>query len=467
MYRVFISSVQKEFEEERDAVNKYIRENPLLKQYFSSFIFEKHPAQGTPASDIYLGEVERCDVYLGILGVKESVAVENEFHKAKDGCKEVLLYVKGKDGTKRDAGVNRLIKEAQPLYKYAFFKDTPELLNEIFDSLILFLQKKGIISDIQFDESVCREAALDDVDAGKVNRFLQMAKAERNYPLGENASVKEALTHLNLLREGKPTNPAILLFGKDPQKFHVQAEIKCLQLAGTEVAKPFPSYHIYKGNVFDQSDKALGFVLDILKFSVVQQPGTVAVKRQFEIPEFAIQEAIVNAIAHRDYHSNAGVQVMVFVDRIEIWNPGRLPAGLSIDSLKAPHQSVPRNPRLCEALYLAAYVQKAGSGTLEMVKQCREKGLPEPEFKEKDGSFVTVIWRDRFTEEYLKGFGLNERQMKAVAYVKEKGDITLSSFRGLIPELSEKTLYRQLQNLVDKGVLKETGEKKGRKYLLK
>jgi predicted HTH transcriptional regulator len=134
-----------------------------------------------------------------------------------------------------------------------------------------------------------------------------MAKAKRKFPLPLDASVKDVLIHLNLLHAGKPTNAAILLFGKNPHRSCHQAETKCIQFFGTEVAKPFTSYHIYDGNIFEQIDKAVAFVMDAIRLPVIQQEHTVQVKRPSEIPMFAVQEAIVNAVAHRDYNNNAGV----------------------------------------------------------------------------------------------------------------------------------------------------------------
>ena len=128
---------------------------------------------------------------------------------------------------------------------------------------------------------------------------------------------------------------------------------------------------------------------------------------------------------------------------------------------------------LCAAPYCkklhryADYIQKAGSGTLEMIKQCKKSGLPEPEFINAHGEFRTIIARDMLTESTLNKLGLNERQLRAIKYVKEKGHITLSLSSNLCTDVSEKTLYRDLQYLVTKNILKQSGEKKGRKYILK
>lgn len=315
---------------------------------------------------------------------------------------------------------------------------------------------------------VCDGANFKDIDKEKVRWFLRIAKQERNYPLKESLSVEKVLTHLNLLRDGKLTNAAILLFGKNPQKYHLQAETKCLQFHGAEVEKPFASYHIYKGNLFEQIDRAVAFVLGSIRLPVIQQENTAMAKRPYEIPIFAIQEAIVNAVAHRDYNPTAGVQVMVFIDRIEVWNPGSLPARLKIDVLKKPHTSYPNNPLIAEVLYLTNYIQKAGSGTLEMIRQCRTQGLPEPEFLSLRGvEFRTILARDIFTESVLMKLNLNERQTKAVKYVKGKGMITNRIYQKLTG-VSKPTATRDLRDLTEKSVLEKYGiTGKGTAYKLK
>ncbi|MCK4818053.1 hypothetical protein KA005_19950, partial [bacterium] len=260
----------------------------------------------------------------------------------------------------------------------------------------------------------------------------------------------------------------ILLFGKNPHRFHLQAETKCLQLSGTEVEKPFPSYHIYNGNLFDQVDRAVSFVLSSIKLPVIQQEHTAQAKRPPEIPLFAVEEAIVNALAHRSYNDTSGVQVMVFIDRVEIWNSGSLPAQLTIADLKKPHRSFPGNPLIAEVFYLANYIQKVGSGTIEMVKQCNQAGLPEPEFVNNRGyEFRTILGRDVFTESILTKLGLNERQLKAIKYVKEKGNITNALYRKICAT-SERTATRDLSYLVSLKVFEQQGiTGKGTEYILK
>lgn len=106
-------------------------------------------------------------------------------------------------------------------------------------------------------------------------------------------------------------------------------------------------------------------------------------------------EAIVNAVTHRDYASNASVQVMLFSDRLEVWNPGELPSVLTLAELRRPHAPIPRNPLIAEPMFLARYAEKAGSGILEMIARCCEAGLPASEFRQSGGQFIQTLGRPR------------------------------------------------------------------------
>lgn len=200
------------------------------------------------------------------------------------------------------------------------------------------------------------------------------------------------LEHLSLLNDGRLTNAAVLLFGKRPQRFLISSEIRCAHFHGTEVAKPIPSYQVYKGTAFELVDQAVDFVLSKINRSIGTRAESVQAPTTYEIPKEVVTEAIVNAVAHRDYAVGGSVQVMLFSDRLEVWNPGRLPPSLTLEKLRVAHGSVPGNPLLAESLYLAEYIERMGIGTLDMIRRCGEAGLPEPEFAVADG-FVARVRR--------------------------------------------------------------------------
>jgi ATP-dependent DNA helicase RecG len=109
----------------------------------------------------------------------------------------------------------------------------------------------------------------------------------------------------------------------------------------------------------------------------------------YEMPPEVVREAIVNAVLHRDYTSSGSVRVMLFSDRLEVWNPGTLPPSLTLAQLRQPHGSVPGNPLLAELLYLTQYIERMGTGTGDMIERCRTAGLRGPEFRcERTGLWV-------------------------------------------------------------------------------
>ena len=139
-------------------------------------------------------------------------------------------------------------------------------------------------------------------------------------------------------------------------------------------------------------DKAVGFVMSRIDARVGTRDHSVDAPVDYELPESAVVEAIANAVAHRDYTSNASVQVMLFRDRLEIWNPGRLPDGFTVQKLREIHSSEPTNPVIAHPLFLAGYIEHLGTGTTDMITACEEYGLHTPEFRQAE-DFRTIIYR--------------------------------------------------------------------------
>jgi len=143
-------------------------------------------------------------------------------------------------------------------------------------------------------------------------------------------------------------------------------------------------------------------------------------------------------------------------DHIWFSNPGGLPEGITVEQLKSPHQSYLRNPLIAKVFYLAGYIEQYGSGTVRMVEWMKEAGLPEPEYKEELGGFSVYFYKDIYTEENLRKMGLNERQIKAVMYVKEKGRITNREYQE-IAGVKERFATIELNGLISKNILQKIG----------
>ncbi len=239
---------------------------------------------------------------------------------------------------------------------------------------------------------ICTRATIADLDLAKIDNFIEIAGKERGFPLQAGAPLENILAHLQLMQDDKICNAALLAFGKKPQQFFTTAITKCARFHGLIVEKPIPAHKVFHGDVFEQIDAAVDFVLSKIDVSVGMRNESNQAPIKYEIPRPVVTEAIVNAIAHRDYTSKASVQVMLFADRLEIYNPGHLTSKLSAAQLKTRHASHPTNPILAELMYQAGYIERFGTGTGEIFRLTKEAGLKEPEFDFTEG-FTMIIWR--------------------------------------------------------------------------
>ena len=472
--KIFISSVQKEFAQQRLDLKAFLLGDAVLRRFVSEvFLFEELPARDRRADHVYLEEVERCDIYLGIFGYdygfedKGGVSpTEHEYNHATQHGKTRLVYVWGSEEKRRAPKMRKLVAKASRELIRRRIEDVNALTAEVYASFVDYLDGIGALRVPPFDTSACDKATLKDLSRKRIDWFLETARRERGFPLKANTDTKALLTHLNLLDGGKPTNAAVLLFGANPQRFHRTAETKCMHCHGTQYRRPFASMQIYGGDLFEQADQARDFILAKINRTIGTRATSITAPATYELPPDVIGEAIVNALAHRDYNSNASVEIRLFADRLEIWNPGTLPGTLTLDDLREAHPSVPNNPLIAESLYLTRYIEKAGSGTLRMIELCQEAGLPEPNYELRAGSFVITLWRDWLTGEVLAGFNLNERQLQAIAYLKSKSRITNLEYQK-ITGAARKTATRDLGGLVEKGIIELKGEKRSSHYVLK
>ncbi|MBT9130998.1 MAG: hypothetical protein DDT42_01308 [candidate division WS2 bacterium] len=316
---------------------------------------------------------------------------------------------------------------------------------------IILEKRKGY-----FDSEICEEASLEDIDVEKVRGYVNKAKTERNLKIDEKLPISELLERLELAKNGGLTNAAVLLFGKKPQKFFLQAETRCARFKGIKPIKPFIDMKVFGGDILDQVDKSLNFVLDHISMAVWLVSGQAAREERYEYPPDAVREAIINAICHRDYSLPSNMQIRVFDDRIEIWGCGPLPEPLTPEDLKRKHRSIPRNPLIAKCFFLIKFIEQWGTGTNDMIAACINWGLPEPMFELVTGDLVVTIRKDIFTEDYLKNLGLNERQIKAIEYLKMNKTLTSKKYAELF-SITERTARNDLKELINKRVIERKG----------
>lgn len=199
--KIFISSVQSEFSEERKALHEYICADALLGKFFEPFLFELLPAIDQKADAVYLNEVEQSDIYLGLFGKsygyenKDGVSpTELEFDHATQHHKTRLVFLSEAKSEDRHPKQNQLIRKAQEVLVRKKFSTIVELKSSVYASLVRYLEEKEIIRTVPFDATLHSNATLDDIDDEKLKRFIRLAKSKRGFPLPETEPKKNINT---------------------------------------------------------------------------------------------------------------------------------------------------------------------------------------------------------------------------------------------------------------------------------
>ena len=306
------------------------------------------------------------------------------------------------------------------------------------------------------------DANFEDINIETVNIFKSLAR-KRIPNISDIDSVEKVFTNLKLITEdNKITRAGLLLFGTEPNRFFISAKARIGRFKTPAIILDTV---IAEGNLFNQLERAV----EAIKKHMSVRFEIKGIEREdiWDFPIEAIREAVINALIHKDYLSTAEIQIRIYDDRIWMWNPGKLPEQLSIEDLKREHSSYPKNPLIANAFYLAGFIELWGSGTKRIVDLCKEQNLPEPDYKEEQGGFSVYFYKDIYTEENLRKTGLNERQIKAVLYVKEKEEITNTKYQEICG-VKKRQATDDLKYLTNKKILKRIGiTGKGTYYVLK
>ena len=307
---------------------------------------------------------------------------------------------------------------------------------------------------------------LDEIDPKTVRKFIRMASRNgRLKTADEDEDIKTTLKKLKLIINGKLTNAAIMLFGNDPQKYFINALVRVGRFKD-EIT--IIGDRRIEGNLFKQIEEAEEAIKNFINVRYEITGEQLTRKNIWDYPLEAIREALLNAVIHRDYFKyNVQTQIKIFNDWTWFFNIGGLPEGITLEQLKTTHPSVARNPLIVHIFYLAGLIEEYGSGIGRIMDSLKEANLPEPEFKEEFAGFSLYMRKDYYTEERLKETGLNDRQIKAVMYVKEKGRITNREYQEL-NSIKKRQTSEDLAVLEDKGILEKIGTTgKGTYYILK
>ncbi len=324
-----------------------------------------------------------------------------------------------------------------------------------------------------FEALPCRGATLADLSERLVAAYIRQRETTSGQRL--MLSSTELLRSLGcLVQQGEefaPTHAGVALFAEDPQRLITQAEVACVRFKGVDVVSYIDRRDL-RGPLYQLVDDAEQFVYRHMKIGR-RIEGFAGVEYR-EYPAEAVREAIVNAVVHRDYSRRGQhIRVFMFDDRIEVYSPGTLPPGVSLEKMRRLEpQSVQRNPIIVGVLrdLGSRYIERLGTGIRRIAVAMEAHALPRPRFEEIGSEFrVTLMGPgEQFMTEIQARpawtLELNERQVEAMLYLNSHGRITNREYQALA-DVSYDTAHRDLSELLERNLIRREGKGRSTHYL--
>lgn len=249
---------------------------------------------------------------------------------------------------------------------------------------------------------------------------------------------------------------AILLFHPDPEKYITGAFIKIGYFNTDDDLVFQDDVH---GHLFAQVDKTMDLLLTKYLKATIGYQGVNRIER-YPIPEPALREALLNAVAHKDYSSGNPIQISVYPNKIMLWNEGQLPDDWTVERLKTKHPSKPFNPDVANAFFRAGLIEAWGRGTIRIINECKKAKVKVPVFKYDLSGFVIDFEYDS-KESISTAITLpaNSIEENILLLIKENNQITIKQLASKM-NVSFRTMRRYIQNLKAVKKIVRTGSKK-------
>jgi len=316
---------------------------------------------------------------------------------------------------------------------------------------------------------------VDQLEEAVFTHFKKLAAKSERISL-EDLELKrgELLEKLHLIENGYLNRAAVLLFHPEPQRFVTGASVK----VGFFLSDSDLRFHDeIRGNLFQQVDKTLELLLTKYLIAGISYSGAYRVET-LPYPQTALREALINAICHKDYASGNPIQISVYKHKILFFNQGVMPETLTIEKLRVKHSSVAYNPAIANAFFRAGLIEAWGSGCVRMIEDCRNLGIPEPDYRYDMGGFwvefnskVGDDVGDSVGDDVGDGVGdgasarLSETSKKILELIKRNPAISIAEIADQIG-VTKRSVERSIQKLQQKKMLTRIGNAKTGHWLV-
>jgi ATP-dependent DNA helicase RecG len=306
------------------------------------------------------------------------------------------------------------------------------------------------------------------LDSEEILRTVRLGIAAGRLPESTGNAIPDILERLRLLRDGRPNQASVVLFGSRFMPDYPQCQLRLARFRGVNKSE-FLDQRQIEGHAFHLLEEAMLFLRRHLPVAGRIIPGLFEREDEPLFPLEALREALVNAFCHRDYTIIGGaVSLAIYDDRLEIWSDGTLPFDLKPEDLKREHPSRPRNPLIAQVFYLRGMIERWGRGTQKIVELCVKAGHPEPEFGEQAGSVWVRFLPSGYIAPHRVAHDLTERQREILQVLARSAYLAFREIRQSIDNPPpERTLREDLIHLKKLGLIGSEGFGRGAVWRLK
>lgn len=313
------------------------------------------------------------------------------------------------------------------------------------------------LEPIRWERRVATGLEISDLDRELLDETVRRAQDRRGYSFDNPRNADAVIADLSLSKFGQLTNAADVLFGQHVALRNPQTRLRAVCYATTK-GEDFIDEQLFEGPIFTLLEQTVAFLKRHVAIAAEFKEGQLSRESRPQYPFNSMREGLVNALVHRDYTAfSGGVSVSLYPNRLEIWNSGRLPEGLTPGMLRAAtHDSILVNPDISHVLYLHELMERVGRGTFKIVQECRELGTKLPEWRNMSSGVRLTLYAATASEGLA--IELNERQQALLNTLAQgKRIVTREFLERFGAGVSERQARRDLSELEDAGYMKRIG----------
>ena len=505
--RVFVSSVEKELEDERLIIQNLIQTDSFLQKHCSPVLYEFEPASPADALEECLELVAKSQIYILMVWKEygheaKGLSIAHwEYRRAKENNIPVLAFIRGPANLESEAGTEAFLAELKAdNLKRKRFGNVIELQKEVRAALVKLLEgrfgftptsdedeiaENTIEATSTFESRLLRHVPLAELDITVGRTLIEVAKRGDGAEALADDEILSGLALRGLIRhdpdrhEYYATAAGLVVLGKDPSAVFPHCRITVDAYRGTELDGDPRDQADIRGPMPSIVEKVIGFA-DRNTRHPMRVVGLNRVRLD-EYPVEALREALVNALAHRNYEDGGRrIMVEVFSDRIVVSSPGNPPSPITLAKLrKGNYKPCSRNPVIAQCLSFFHRIEERGSGFRRMRDAMLDHGLEQPKLGTNTGYFQVTfpgpadnLDRLRMPVTAVRQIvtpsiedRLNDRQRGIIRHVLEEGDVAR---RWCVERfgIANDTAGRDLKELVELGVLARIGQGRSARYVI-